>query len=205
METLRIAVENDRLNWIIKIHPGNQMKDQRDGYSGEHSEILAIRKHFGELPAHIKVLPADSKISTISLYEIADYCLTVRGTPGIEGACLGVTVLTAGTGRYDGKGFTNDSKSAEEYPEKVRNLDRIQSVTEEEIELARRFAYGVFLCRPIPLNSVKLEYQQDENASLGTDLLFQNEEELRQGEDVQFLKKWIESGDEDFLYEPNLR
>ena len=78
------------------------------------------------------MLDAYTDISTLSLYEIADYCLTVRGTTGIEGACFGCNVLTAGTGRYDGKGFTIDSKSPSEYLKKIENIHQISVMSTEK-------------------------------------------------------------------------
>jgi hypothetical protein len=202
VETIRTAIGNDRINWIIKIHPANVVKNQRDSYRGENSEIISIKENFGELPPHIRLLQADTEISTYSLYGMSDYCLTVRGTPGIEAACAGVTVLTAGTGRYDQKGFTVDSETKGQYLERISNLDQIPPITDAQIELARRFAYGLYFCRSVSLTSVDMEYEQDEGATLNSKVLWKNREDLKKSNDVQFLRKWIENGDEDYFRQP---
>lgn len=199
IEILKAACRNTSLNWIIKVHPANLVKNTRDGYLGEHSEIKAIREHAGQLPAHVRLLAADTDISTLSLYQVMDYCLTVRGTVGIEAACFGVRVLTAGTGRYDHLGFTSDFDSRGGYLEQLDNLHLHPAMTPEQIELARRYAYAVFLCRPAPLESFKLEYRKDSTAALETSLSKQAAMSLASCADLSEIASWVSSGSEDFL------
>ncbi|MBI3306197.1 MAG: hypothetical protein HYZ84_00115 [Candidatus Omnitrophica bacterium] len=126
IETVRTAAANPNVNWIIKVHPANGVKDAREGRKGEPAEVTALRRHLGKLPAHIFFIPAESEINTFSFFRLMDYCLTVRGTIGIESASFGIPVLTAGTGRYDHKGFTVDAATREEY---LRNVSRIETLT----------------------------------------------------------------------------
>jgi hypothetical protein len=141
VKTVRAACGNDQVNWVIRIHPANVGKAIQSGFHGEPAEVIALRQHIGELPAHILLIPADSPISTFSLFSVMDYCLTVRGTVGIEAARLGIPVLTAGTGRYDRKGFTIDSKTCEEFLEKVAHIQEIPRLSAAQQELAERFAF----------------------------------------------------------------
>ena len=196
-ETLRKAAENDRVNWIVKVHPANVVKDQRDGAVGEHGEVTAIRRTLGELPAHMKVLPADTTISTLSLFEVMDYCLTVRGTIGIEAACRGIRVLTAGTGRYDGCGFTADFESRDDFLQSLEHIEDLAKMSEVETELARRYAYGVFKTRSIPLTSVGFGFARNEKAKMETWIQAKSRDEMMCGEDVTVLARWIVSGDDD--------
>ena len=69
----------------------------------------ALRRHFGNLPGHVKLMRADTGINTFSLFDVADYGLTVRGTIGMELPCFGIPVVTAGTGRYSGPWFYHRS------------------------------------------------------------------------------------------------
>ena len=199
VETVRQAVDNDSLNWIIKIHPGNVVKDRRDGVSGDQSEVVAIKKYFGELPKHVKLISADSDTSTYSLFGIVDYCLTVRGTVGIEAAMFGVTVLTAGTGRYDKKGFTIDSDSYNSYLDKVKNIESLPKMSKEQIELAQKFAYGIFVCRPVQLTSISAVYDNDQYATLNPSLNFNDAESLCRGSDSRQIVSWINSGKGDYI------
>ena len=80
-----------------------------------------------------------------------DYCLTVRGTIGIEAASFGIRVLTAGTGRYDHRGFTTDSETRETYLARIAAIETLPRLSAAEQELAERFAYGAFMLRPFAL------------------------------------------------------
>ncbi|MGI0014515.1 MAG: hypothetical protein ACREBU_13895, partial [Nitrososphaera sp.] len=115
IETVRAACKNPQLNWVVKLHPDLIWKLKYEGYSGELRDAIAIRSEIGSLPAHVKLVPPETDISTFSFFAITDVCITVRGTIGIEMACHGIPVLTAGTGRYSDLGFTIDSKTREEY------------------------------------------------------------------------------------------
>lgn len=197
-EVLKVARDNDKVNWIVKIHPANVAKAVRDGYYGEHSEIVAINRTLGALPPHVKLIPPDSDISTLSLLDIIDYCLTVRGTVGIEAAAFGVRVLTAGTGRYDGRGFTSDFSSVSAYLAAIRALPDVPAMAADEIELARRFAYGTFLVRPTQLRSTTLGFRRDIAATLESKIIIPGAS-LLEAPDVCAIAAWIESGEEDYL------
>ncbi len=199
VNVLKIAAKNKKLNWIIKIHPANVIKAKRDNYKGEHVELKAVYETLGDLPGHIKVIIPESDINTFSLFEIMDYCLTVRGTIGIEAAAMGINTLTAGTGRYDRLGFTHDFHSREDCLECIGSLEDIPPMSNERIELARRYAYGVFKLRPINLDLLEYGFRQDEKGSMRFKPLFKNRNEFENSSFVQGLKNFIASGREDFL------
>lgn len=205
VETVRMACRNPRVNWIIKIHPGNVVKNARDGFTGEPLETKAIREQIGCLPDHIKVVPAESPISTYSFFSLMDYCITVRGTVGIEAACFGSTVLTAGTGRYDRKGFTVDPGSRQGYLDKVRSIHELPSLSPESREKAERFAYGLFVLRPFILSSIRWEYHSDAKASLHTGIHIKTVDDWFHAPDVNAFAKWIKSGQEDYLATSDLK
>lgn len=197
VESLKAACANDRLNWIIKVHPGNLVKDRRDGYCGEHSEITAMREAVGTLPPHVRLIDAGSDIGTLSLYHVLDYCLTVRGTVGIETAALGKKVVTAGTGRFDRLGFTVDPDSPADYLDILARLESLPPPDDAEVETARRYAYGVFVARPAKLHSVGFAYTQDAVASL--DVRGSDGAAFWSAPDVTSIARWIDSGDEDYV------
>jgi len=202
VQTVKAACSNPSINWIIKVHPANVVKNFRDGITDEPSEIQALQKFIGKLPSHVKVLPADWPISTFSLFHIMDYCLTVRGTVGIEAAMLGKRVLTAGTGRFDRYGFTTDFDSAADYLDALSRLEQYGPLSPEEKELATRYAYGVFIGRPILLSSFHLEFQKDPKATLKAGWKVNGYDEIMQIDDLRQLTEWIKSGKEDFLTLP---
>ena len=199
VETMKVAYTNPCVNWIVKIHPANIVKNMRDGVGSEPSELTAIRSLGGSLPPHVRIIQPDSRLSTLSLYSVMDYCVTVRGTVGIEAASFGIPVLTAGTGRYDRLGFTVDSESRGQYLDRLAHIQDLPSLTTRERELAERFAYGVFIARPLTLRTVALEYQRDAKASLQTRVCLPKGQELHAAADLRALAAWIQSGQEDFL------
>lgn len=201
IETIKAAIGNTKLNWIVKIHPANLTKALRDGYAAPQTEMEVIGDVIGELPANFCVLEANTEISTLSIHQLSDYCVTVRGTVGLEAACFGATVLTAGTGRYGGRGFTIDSTTRHEYLERIRTLGGVELDLENSVELAERYAYGSFLSRTLPLESVSMEYEKNDIATLRTRVNWNSWEEFSKARDVQSLKRWIMSGEEDYLVE----
>ncbi len=200
VETVRVAFANSGVNWLIKVHPGNVVKNVRDGVQGEPSEIRVIREQIGQIPDHVRIIPPESDISTFSLFGLMDYCVTVRGTVGIEAASFGVPVLTAGTGRYDDKGFTVDSASREQYLEKIARIHEIPSLTTEQQELAERFAFGVFLLRPLLLKTVTLEYQRDARATPKAAINALKKDDWLNAPDLKAFAEWVADGKRtDFL------
>ena len=198
VETVRAAAANSDVDWIIKVHPAHTVKNAREGFHGECSEMLAIREHFGELPPHIRLMPPDSDINTFSLFDVMDYCVTVRGTVGIEAATFGIPALTAGSGRYNGRGFTIDSASREQYLARIARIQDIPRLSASERELAERYAYGLFVRRPLQLSTVRLEYQKDAKASPHTHVNARTSDDLRNAPDLRAFSEWVASGREDF-------
>jgi len=200
VQTVKEACKNKNINWLIKIHPANTVKDHRDGVISEPSEIIALREQIGELPEHVKVINADTPISTWSLFQAMDYCLTVRGTVGIEAAMLGKVVLTAGTGRYDCHGFTHDFTSSKEYLQCLQHIEDLEKSSPHMKELAERYAYGVFICRPLKLQILSLGFERDNKASMLVDCNALTIDNLREAEDLNEISRWIASEKDDYLH-----
>lgn len=158
----RAAAANSACNWVIKAHPSNVFRAAHgDVAAGTGSETEIVRAELPELPPHVHVLEADTPISTASLYEAIDVALTVRGTPGLEAACFGTPVLTAGTGSYSGLGFTIDSSEREEYLDRLAALPALPGSTGAGPDArrdARRYAHTLFLRRPMLMRSVRMRF-----------------------------------------------
>jgi hypothetical protein len=206
LSTVRAACANPRLNWIIKLHPDLVWKLKYEGYQGELRDLIAMRSAVGSLPSNVKLVLPDTDISTYSFFAVTDFCLTVRGTIGIEMACHGVPVLTAGTGRYSGLGFTSDSASSAEYLERLAGLQDLAPPSARQIELARRFAYGLFKLRPWPVQSfemVKLPMEMaghplDTNVALRVETF----SDLAGAADIRRFVDWLATEEADYLHGP---
>ncbi len=194
VETVRAVCANDRVNWIVKLHPANVWKRKRDGVSGELGEHAAIREKVGELPPHVNLLEPETSISTWSLFGVTDWGITIRGSVGFELPCLGTPVLTAGTGFYSGRGFTVDSDTAEEYLARLARIEAIPPPTPEQVELAKKHAYGLFRLRQTRFTSFRSVFKPveeiDDPYEATIEVTARSAEELARSDDLRRLGEW---------------
>jgi hypothetical protein len=148
VETVKAAIANPRVNWIVKLHPANLWKRELSGVRSEYDELRLIRRHVDNLPDHVRLLEPDTRISTLSLFRMIDAGITVRGSIGYELPCFGVPVITAGTGRYSGFGFTRDHDSAAAYLATLAGIETVPRLGKEATHLAKIHAYALLARRP---------------------------------------------------------
>jgi hypothetical protein len=163
VETVRIATRNPNANWLIKLHPANIWKRALEGMTTRYGELVLIEKHIGPLPDHVKVLLPDTKVCSLSLFVNADAGVTVRGTVGVEMPCFGKPVVTAGTGRYSGLGFTIDPSSREDYERTLASLHTLGPLSAPAVQRARRHALAAFRDRQWRMQSFR--FSSSGNAS----------------------------------------
>jgi hypothetical protein len=203
VESVKAACANNSVNWIIKLHPANMYKAE----SAELNDEAAIRDAVGTLPAHVKLLRPETPINTYSLFALADYGITIRGTIGIELPCFGIRTLTAGTGRYSGFGFTDDSVSAAEFLAKLARIHQLPRLTQDETLLAKKHAYGLFRLRPFRFSSYEAHFMAadrlDHPLGHNLDLLLKTPEEVERAPDLHRFAAWATDRDKlDYLAEP---
>ena len=157
------------------------------------SEEKLLKCYFKDLPNNIKIIPSDSQISTFSILKLIDYCITVRGTIGIEAACLGIPVITAGTGRYEDYGFTHNSTNKNIYLSKLRGIDKLPKLRQSQLN-ALAFAYVSLFTKQIQTNVIDFKFLKNKSADLKVTV--NNDSE---GEDIQLISNWLESNNEDLL------
>ena len=152
IETVRAAIANPHVDWLIKVHPSNLWRGEMNSLlKGQYEEERLLNDQFGTLPPHVRVIAASTKINPLTWFQLADYGITVRGTSGLEMAALGQTVITAGTGRYEGNGFTNDPATATEYLAMLKNIHQLPPMSAEQMRWAKRYAHAIFVLKPYTL------------------------------------------------------
>ena len=196
--TVEAACANPGVNWIVKLHPENVMRweEATGSYSLEDVEdYRLLRDRFPNLPDHVHLMPPEDDTNTVSLFDFADYALTVRGTVGLEFPCFGVPVLTGGTGGYSGRGFTVDSDTPEEFLARVASIQEIPQLDEEQIALAQRFSHGVFHLKPVRMETFTWRLLPDEEWDVGMsahgfELLAKSAAEVAGGRDLTRFADW---------------
>lgn len=164
VETIRLANQNSAVNWLIKLHPVNVWRLEADGAANErYSELVALEEAGVELAPHVHLLLPDTNISTWSLFQLGDYCLTVRGTVGIEMAALGKRVITAGNGHYSKRGFTTTPRTIPEYEDMVLSIEKLPPANDDERNRALRYAYWLLWKKPFKFGTFRVEYDGGKN------------------------------------------
>ncbi len=156
-ETVRYFAKRPNVQLVVRIHPGEQMVD-----GASLAEV--VRAALPELPENIHLVPADSKINTYDILEIAAAGLVFTTTVGLEMAMSGLPVVVAGKTHYRDRGFTLDPNSWDEY---FALLDKLTAApealrpTEEQVKLAWKYAYHFFFDYPQPFPWHLVYLQED--------------------------------------------
>ena len=203
-ETLKAAKENQNLNWIIKSHPSNLIKNNRDKISNnkEEPELKIIKELFNEIPDNFTYLSSSSKINTFQLFEFLDFCFTIRGTVGIEAALKNKIVITAGTGRYDDRGFTYNFKDKQDYYEFINNLHNFKHTKKDVVKNAEKFAYIAFICKTFEINSANFFYEKDNLASLNLEIDYDQINNGKFINSMNNIQEWVEGKHADYFIDP---
>jgi len=146
VETIAFFREHPEWQLIVKAHPGEENRKLPRTRQQIEPEI---RKAWPELPGNVIFIPPRSRVSVYDLMDKVRVGLVYTTTVGLEMACSGIPVVTAGRSHYHGMGFTYDTESKERYFEVVRDLlgtPMHQRNAGHCRELARKF-FGFYFFR----------------------------------------------------------
>jgi hypothetical protein len=149
IETINEISGIQDVNWLIKIHPAESWDNPASGAQN------LINRHFPDLPSHLKIIAADENISPLEFFQQIDGGVTVYGTSGLELALMGKPVILAGEAHYGAKGFTYDGLTPAAYRKLLHQASSLNQLSEEQHQLARKYAYCYFIQRQVPLPIVK--------------------------------------------------
>ena len=184
--------------FVIKLHPDLDWKSKmlKDVFS--HRGFIDDLVHEKKIK-NIKVLTAATEIATIDLIKQSMGVITVRGTTGLEAACFGKKVLTAGSGRYSHLGFTVDSVNDKDFD---INFGKFVSdptqIGKLQVLNARKLAYRLFFQKPITFSS--LQYSRDITKKVDIKELINDIDELlfKSDDVVDRLGDWMLDNEYDF-------
>lgn len=186
-----------QMNWIVKEHPFNVFKLQRESIKTSSEQRLL--KPLMPLPEHIRFIPADTEINTQSLFPLVDCVLTVNGTVGMEFPCYGIPAVVAGTGRYNGYGFTIEPKTQDEYFDTLRNLSQVKRLDLNEQQLARKHFYALMVGKQISFEDVapmelKRIHEAQSDVHDNISIQARSIEDLRRSPSLKLLSDWLDDG-----------
>lgn len=189
-----VTSECPQLNWIVKEHPFNVFKLQRESVK-ETSERRLLHPLM-PLPDHVKFMPADTDINTQSLFPIVDYVLTVNGTVGMEFPCFGIPAIVAGTGRYTGFGFTIEPSSQVAYFETLRTLQTIPRLNSEQKQLARKHLHALQVGKQVSFKDIvpmELKRLHEAQSDVHDNIHFtaRSLDEFQAARSVKLLGEWL--------------
>jgi hypothetical protein len=137
-ETVRFFAGRPDLQLVLRLHPG----EARGGLPT--NQPLLPERVFPELPANVKLVRPESKVSSYVLGTMSRVALVYGARMGVELVMLGTPVIVAGEAFMRGKGFTLDPSSRDEYRSLLARSAELESPSEEMRDRARRWYYYYF-------------------------------------------------------------
>lgn len=164
-KTVQYLATRTDIQFVIRIHPGELITK---GPSVAEVVLRALElspDNLAAIPEHIHLIPAEAKINTYDIVEIADLGLVYTTTVGMEMVMSGVPVIVVGNTHYRGKGFTLDPDSWEAYFELLGKALAAPSAfrpTRQQVEQVWNYAYRFFFEYPHPFPWHVVHFWKDE-------------------------------------------
>jgi len=144
VEVVRWAQRNPSVDVVLRVHPAevklaNHVSRER---MADH-----IATQFARLPDNVRVVHAESDVSSYALIGMTSVGLVYTSTIGLEMAAQGIPVICAAKTHYGKRGFTLDPDAADDYWRALETAVAAPPEAEERAriaELARRYAYLFF-------------------------------------------------------------
>lgn len=147
LTTVSYFAENKHLQLVIRVHPaeltGNLVSRQL--------VKKEIDKHYPALPDNIRIIDSSSNFNSYSAMSICDSILIYGTKMGVELSALGKRVIVAGEAWIRNKGITRDIVSKVDYFNVLNCLPINNDLDEQELVLARKYAFHFFYRRMIPI------------------------------------------------------
>ena len=144
--TVQYFATHPEVQLVARIHPGELI-------TKGPSVADVVYKTLPSIPENIHLVPADAKVNTYDIVEIADIGLVYTTTVGMEMAMNGIPVIVVGNTHYRNKGFTLDPESWEDYFDLLTDILANPGqfrLSQEQVEQAWNYAYRFFFDYPHP-------------------------------------------------------
>ena len=150
--TVKFLANRQDVQFIVRIHPG-ELITKGPSVADVVNQVLNDEELISNRVDHIHLIPADAKINTYDLVEIADVGLVYTTTVGLEMAMSGVPVVVVGNTHYRNRGFSQDPDTWDGYfelLERILTQPEKYKLTRDQVDLAWNYAYRFFFEYPHP-------------------------------------------------------
>jgi hypothetical protein len=145
--TVRCFAGRDDGQLVIRTHPAEL---RLPGQETAQQVPEALAERLGGIPERVRIVPAESGLSSYTLGAMSRFAIVYTSTMGLELAANGLPVVVTGDTHYRDLGFTVDVDDRETYPEILGRLLR-DDPPAPDTELAKRYAHFFFFRFMIPL------------------------------------------------------
>ena len=154
--TLKFFEDKKDCNLLIRVHPA----EIRGDVPSDQKIRDEIKKNYGQLPEHIKIINPENKFSSYKLGTESNAILVYSTKLSFELPCFGKNVIVCGEAFGKNKGFTHDPKSIDDYLTLLNQLPFKKELDDSKTSLAQKYTYHFFFRRSMFLNSIeKVENQ----------------------------------------------
>ena len=147
----RIA-RNDKVWAIVRIHPA----EVKGGLPSLQPFLPEIMKWFPELPPNVRIIPAESNLSSYTLAEQSKAVVIYGTKMGLEVAVRGVPVVVCGQTFSRNKGFTIDISTKSQYERLLGTVQDFERMPQEKVERALRYAHYLYFRRMVDFRYLTL-------------------------------------------------
>lgn len=158
--TVAVFAELPDYHLVVRVHPGEML-------GAGHPSVEIVRDVLPDKPDHVIVVPPESEINTYDLIELAHLGLVYTTTVGLEMCMHGVPVIAAGATHYQGKGFTDDPQTWDEYVQMLQERltrEHKNRLSDDAVGAAWRYAYRFFFDYPFEFPWHLISFWEDLSA-----------------------------------------
>ncbi len=152
---VRYAANHPDVLFLVKAHPAEVTFHEWTPGAWRTAEYLA--SHVGALPANVRIVPPEDKVSPYVVYGLLDFGLVHTSSVGIEMAMQNLPVLTTRMGmHYDQPGLVTIPESRANYFELLARLIDDPAPYRPDLDAVRRYAYTMYYRKSLPFEPLEL-------------------------------------------------